>query len=213
MNDYFWSNGTYSSSIDITQSGSYNVALVNSFGCIDTSNTYITILHPLPNVSSIIGTTSGVTPMQQYVYVATQNSGSSYSWNITNGVIVSGQGSNVLTVMWSQASNGQLTVIEDNGYCQDSSSVSITTTFSVSETLLNPAVLFPNPTQGKFKIVMNYAEPVNIHLIDSRGNKLSTFSRNLKEIELDATEYPAGVYQVVLEFENEVQTLRLVLLH
>jgi hypothetical protein len=151
--------------------------------------------------------------MQQYVYVATQNSGSSYSWNITNGVIVSGQGSNVLTVMWSQASNGQLTVIEDNGYCQDSSSVSITTTFSVSETLLNPAVLFPNPTQGKFKIVMNYAEPVNIHLIDSRGNKLSTFSRNLKEIELDATEYPAGVYQVVLEFENEVQTLRLVLLH
>jgi hypothetical protein len=83
----------------------------------------------------------------------------------------------------------------------------------VSETLLNPAVLFPNPTQGKFKIVMNYAEPVNIHLIDSRGNKLSTFSRNLKEIELDATEYPAGVYQVVLEFENEVQTLRLVLLH
>jgi len=213
MNDYFWSNGTYSSSIDITQSGSYNVALVNSFGCIDTSNTYTTILHPLPNVSSIIGTTSGVTPMQQYVYVATQNSGSSYSWNITNGVIVSGQGSNVLTVMWSQASNGQLTVIEDNGYCQDSSSVSITTTFSVSETLLNPAVLFPNPTQGKFKIVMNYAEPVNIHLIDSRGNKLSTFSRNLKEIELDATEYPAGVYQVVLEFENEVQTLRLVLLH
>jgi len=50
-------------------------------------------------------------------------------------------------------------------------------------------------------------------LIDSRGKKLSTFSRNLKEIELDATEYPAGVYQVVLEFENEVQTLRLVLLH
>jgi len=213
MNDYLWSNGTYLSSIDIAQSGNYNVALVNSFGCIDTSNTYTTILHPLPSVSSIIGTTSGVTPLQQYVYVVTQNVGSTYSWNITNGVIVSGQGSNVLTVMWSQANSGALTMIENNGYCEDSSSVSITTTFNVSETALNPAILFPNPTQGLFKIVMNYAEPVNIHLIDSRGKKLSTFSRNLKEIELDATEYPAGVYQVVLEFENEVQTLRLVLLH
>lgn len=164
-------------------------------------------------MSSIIGTISGVTPLQQYVYVVTQNVGSTYSWNITNGVIVSGQGSNVLTVMWSQANSGALTVVENNGYCEDSSSVSITTTFNVSETALNPAVLFPNPTQGLFKVVMNYAEPVNIHLIDSRGKELTAFSRNEKEVELDATVYPAGVYQVVLEFENEVQTLRLVVIH
>jgi hypothetical protein len=30
---------------------------------------------------------------------------------------------------------------------------------------------------------------------------------------LDASEYPAGVYQVILEFENEVQVLRLVVIH
>ena len=73
--------------------------------------------------------------------------------------------------------------------------------------------LVPNPTKGMFKIVMNYAEPVKVHLVDSRGKELSTFIKNSKEIELDASEYPAGVYQVILEFENEVQVLRLVVIH
>ena len=62
MNDYFWSNGAFTSSIDVAQSGSYYVAVVNSFGCIDTSSIYVTTLYSLPNVSQIIGDTSGVDP-------------------------------------------------------------------------------------------------------------------------------------------------------
>jgi hypothetical protein len=213
MGDYFWSTGSNFQSIDITQSGLYRVTLVSSDGCVDTSAYFQSVIHPLPVVSSIIGSITGVTPMQNYVYLVSQNSGSTYTWSITNGVIVSGQGTNVVTVMWSQASNGILSVIESNGYCEDSTEVAISTTFSVSETAINPAILFPNPTKGMFKIVMNYAEPVKVHLVDSRGKELSTFSKNSKEIELDASEYPAGVYQVILEFENEVQVLRLVVIH
>ncbi|MDA9198446.1 T9SS type A sorting domain-containing protein [Schleiferiaceae bacterium] len=213
MGDYFWSTGSNFQAIDITQSGLYRVTLVSSDGCVDTSAYFQSVMHPLPVVSSIIGSTTGVTPMQNYVYLVSQNSGSTYTWSITNGVIVSGQGTNVVTVMWSQASNGMLSVIESNGYCEDSTEVAISTTFSVSETAINPAILFPNPTKGMFKIVMNYAEPVKVHLVDSRGKELSTFSKNSKEIELDASEYPAGVYQVILEFENEVQVLRLVVIH
>ena len=213
MGDYFWSTGSNFQSIDITQSGLYRVTLVSSDGCVDTSAYFQSVMHPLPVVSSIIGSTTGVTPMQNYVYLVSQNSGSTYTWSITNGVIVSGQGTNVVTVMWSQASNGILSVIESNGYCEDSTEVAISTTFSVSETAINPAILFPNPTKGMFKIVMNYAEPVKVHLVDSRGKELSTFIKNSKEIELDASEYPAGVYQVILEFENEVQVLRLVVIH
>ncbi|MDC1493672.1 T9SS type A sorting domain-containing protein [Schleiferiaceae bacterium] len=213
MGDYFWSTGSNFQAIDITQSGLYRVTLVSSDGCVDTSAYFQSVMHPLPVVSSIIGSTTGVTPMQNYVYLVSQNSGSTYTWSITNGVIVSGQGTNVVTVMWSQASNGILSVIESNGYCEDSTELAISTTFSVSETAINPAILFPNPTKGMFKIVMNYAEPVKVHLVDSRGKELSTFIKNSKEIELDASEYPAGVYQVILEFENEVQVLRLVVIH
>ncbi|MDB2404218.1 T9SS type A sorting domain-containing protein [Schleiferiaceae bacterium] len=213
MGDYFWSTGSNFQAIDITQSGLYRVTLVSSDGCVDTSAHFQSVMHPLPVVSSIIGLTTGVTPMQNYVYLVSQNSGSTYTWSITNGVIVSGQGTNVVTVMWSQASNGILSVIESNGYCEDSTELAISTTFSVSETAINPAILFPNPTKGMFKIVMNYAEPVKVHLVDSRGKELSTFIKNSKEIELDASEYPAGVYQVILEFENEVQVLRLVVIH
>ena len=212
MTDYYWSNGSYSSSIYVVQSDTLNVTLVNAQGCVDTSNTLITTLHPLPSVPAIIGTLTGVTPMQPYVYVVTQNAGSTYTWNITNGVIISGQGTSAVNVQWSQASNGSLTVTENNGYCEDSLSVSVSTTFNVSEAILNPAILFPNPTQGIFKIVLNYAEPVKVRMIDSKGNELSSFMRNSKELQLDATNYPAGVYQVILEFENEVQTLRVVVI-
>ncbi|MDC1537924.1 hypothetical protein N8452_04575, partial [Schleiferiaceae bacterium] len=189
MGDYFWSTGSNFQAIDITQSGLYRVTLVSSDGCVDTSAYFQSVMHPLPVVSSIIGSTTGVTPMQNYVYLVSQNSGSTYTWSITNGVIVSGQGTNVVTVMWSQASNGILSVIESNGYCEDSTELAISTTFSVSETAINPAILFPNPTKGMFKIVMNYAEPVKVHLVDSRGKELSTFIKNSKEIELDASEY------------------------
>ena len=211
MNDYFWSNGAFTSSIDVAQSGSYYVAVVNSYGCIDTSSIYVTTLHSLPNVSQIIGDTSGVDPLQQYVYVVSQNAGSTYSWNITNGVIVSGQGTNVVTVMWSQASNGQLTVIEDNGYCQDSSSIAVSTTFSLSEFVANPVIIYPNPSQGKFKFEMKYSEEVQVRIVNGQGRLISVMEFENQDFMIDLSDYPPGVYNAVVETKRDIQTARLIL--
>ena len=211
MNDYFWSNGAFTSSIDVAQSGSYYVAVVNSFGCIDTSSIYVTTLHSLPNVSQIIGDTSGVDPLQQYVYLVSQNTGSTYSWNITNGVIVSGQGTNVVTVMWSQASNGQLTVIEDNGYCQDSSSIAVSTTFSLSEFVANPVIIYPNPSQGKFKFEMKFSEEVQVRIINGQGRLISVMEFENQDFMIDLSDYPPGVYNAVVETKRDIQTARLIL--
>ena len=211
MNDYFWSNGAFTSSIDVAQSGSYYVAVVNSFGCIDTSSIYVTTLHSLPNVSQIIGDTSGVDPLQQYVYLVSQNTGSTYSWNVTNGVIVSGQGTNVVTVMWSQASNGQLTVTEDNGYCQDSSSITVSTTFSLSEFVANPVIIYPNPSQGKFKFEMKYSEEVQVRIINGQGRLISVMEFENQDFMIDLSDCPPGVYNAVVETKRDIQTARLIL--
>ena len=211
MNDYFWSNGAFSSSIDVAQSGSYYLAVVNSFGCIDTSSIYVTTLHSLPNVSQIIGDTSGVDPLQQYVYVVSQNTGSTYSWNVTNGVIVSGQGTNVVTVIWSQASNGQLTVIEDNGYCQDSSSIAVSTTFSLSEFIANPVIIYPNPSQGKFKFEMKYSEEVQVRIVNGQGRLISVMEFENQDFMIDLSDYPSGVYNAVVETVRDIQIARLIL--
>jgi len=165
----------------------------------------------LPSVSSIIGTTSGVTPLQQYVYVVTQNAGSTYSWNITNGVIVSGQGSNVLTVMWSQASNGQLTVIEDNGYCQDSSSISVSTTFGLFENVSNPVMIYPNPSQGKINFEMSYSEKVQVSIINGQGQIIYIIEFVDKEFTIDLSEYPQGAYNAMIKTKNHIQTEQIIL--
>jgi len=213
MADYFWSTGSSFQSIDITQSGLYRVTLVSTDGCVDTSSYYQTILHPVPTTSSIIGNTSGVTPMQQYVYVVSQNAGNTYTWSITNGVIVSGQGTNVVTVMWSQASNGTLSVIESNGYCEDSTGVAISTTFSIVEGPIKNYMVYPNPSTGLFVFESFDVAEYEIQIFDLNGRMISVDSEVDDKILLDLSSYPAGVYQLVVKDAVNVFTERLVLIH
>jgi len=211
MADYFWSTGSNFQSIDITQSGLYRVTLVSTDGCVDTSSYFQSVLHPLPIVSSIIGDTTGVTPMQNYVYVVSQNSGSTYTWSITNGVIVSGQGTNVVTVMWSQASNGTLSVIESNGYCEDSTGVAISTTFGISDMPINPMLIYPNPSSGLFKVEMTYTEPVQVKIFNGQGRLITVMNFEEVEFVIDLSDYPPGVYNAVFETQNSTEAYRLII--
>jgi hypothetical protein len=211
MGDYFWSTGSNFQAIDITQSGLYRVTLVSSDGCVDTSAYFQSVMHPLPVVSSIIGSTTGVTPMQNYVYLVSQNSGSTYTWSITNGVIVSGQGTNVVTVMWSQASNGILSVIESNGYCEDSTEVAISTTFGISDMPINPLLIYPNPSSGLFKVEMTYAEPVQVKIFNGQGRLITRVNFEEEEFTIDLSDYPPSVYNAVFETQNSTETYRLII--
>jgi len=47
-------------------------------------------------------------------YSCNNNSGSNYEWTVTNGVIVSGQGTNQIEVLWSSEGSGTVSVIETN---------------------------------------------------------------------------------------------------
>jgi hypothetical protein len=63
-------------------------------------------------------TVSGnVTPTQftQETYTYPNTGGSTYNWTVTNGVIVSGQGTNTIDVMWANSGIGSVSVVETNG--------------------------------------------------------------------------------------------------
>ena len=151
--------------------------------------------------------------MQNYVYVVSQNSGSTYTWSITNGVIVSGQGTNVVTVMWSQASNGTLSVVESNGYCEDSTGVAISTTFSIAEGPIKNYLVYPNPSTGLFVFESFDVAEYEIQIFDLNGRMISVESEVDDKIMLDLSNYPAGVYQLVVKDGINVFTERLVLIH
>lgn len=49
--NYLWSTGATTQGINVSATGSYNVSLINSFGCISTSNPVTVTVNPLPTVS------------------------------------------------------------------------------------------------------------------------------------------------------------------
>jgi hypothetical protein len=105
-------------------SGTLKVVETNANGCKDSSSSTITInALPTPSVSGTASVCAGSTS----TYSTKNNTGSSYSWNITGGTISSGSGTNSVMVSWGTAGSGTLKVIETNANgCKDSSSSTIT---------------------------------------------------------------------------------------
>jgi hypothetical protein len=74
------------------------------------------------SAQSIIGNPN-ITPFTNYVYVVNPIAGNTYNWSTTNGGIISGQGTNTVTVMWGQNGPYQITLTEGNGVCSDESTL------------------------------------------------------------------------------------------
>jgi hypothetical protein len=74
------------------------------------------------SAQSIIGNPN-ITPFTNYVYVVNPIAGNTYEWTTVNGGIISGQGTNTVTVMWGQNGPYQISLNESNGLCSDQSTL------------------------------------------------------------------------------------------
>ena len=206
---YNWTTGDTTQAIAVGQSGNYAVDLTNGFGCTSTSATQNVIVHPFPQTSVILGDTSGIVPLQQYTYVVTQTLGNTYNWTAINGAVVSGQGTNIASVIWSQDTVGSLQVVESNGYCTDTSSLSIRTNIGLNEYGLRNVELFPNPTQGN--VFISADEPLGEIKVYAAATGALVTSKNTAEtsVHFDFSTLSAGVYWITIGTER----YRLVVMH
>ena len=195
---YSWSNGDSSSSIVVNQGGQFVLNVIDGNGCVNTSDTIVVVDLPVPQVSSIIGDTVGIVPLQQYTYVVSQVVGQTYSWTAINGAIVSGQGTNIVSVLWNQTNTGTLSVTTTNGYCEDSTSVSIRTNIGVDDFGLTDFSLYPNPTQGKLVIETDFNTD-EILIYNAQGRLIQVVSTTGERHQLDISNYSAGVYWIEIE--------------
>lgn len=101
--------------------GSQTITLtetINSTSCFTTVTQAVNVVNvPAPNISGpTTACGGGATPLQTYTYSTTFNAGNTYNWAaITNGTIVSGQGTNSITVTFNgTAGNRTISVTETN---------------------------------------------------------------------------------------------------
>ena len=86
---------------------------------------------------------------------------------------------------------------------------------SISENHSNPFVFYPNPTDGKITLILPIETPIiSIQIFNISGKKLvDIFHRENKlsrEIELDLSHYPNGIYFINLSSENLNETIELI---
>jgi len=190
---YYWSTGDSTQSITLSQSASVVLDVTNSFGCTAASSTQDVTLHPFPTTSQILGDTVGIVPLTNYNYVVTQTPGHTYQWTAMNGAVISGQGTNVATIMWTQDTTGSLTVVESNGYCNDTASIQIRTNIGIEDIVKSNIQLFPNPTQGR--LVVQGEEALGEYAIYNMvGAIVASGTTSDSEAHFDLSGLPSGVY-------------------
>lgn len=89
---------------------------------------------PFVGASQIVGPSPVCADANGQKYYATGQSGSTFTWTVQGGSIVSGQGTDTVIVNWDNAASGQLTVKETNdGGCE-------------GQTVKKTVVMLPAPT-------------------------------------------------------------------
>jgi hypothetical protein len=146
---FVWNGLTFDSAGTKTKSG-----LVNSIGC-DSTATLNLSLFASPNTGNILGPKTSLLTSTSYTYTVNQQVGVTYNWSIQNGIIVSGQSTNQISVQFINAGvakiQAKLTSI--NG-CEDSSFIDLTIgSVGLNEVYLNNSVkIYPNPTRNNLVI-------------------------------------------------------------
>ncbi len=208
--NYQWNNGENTASINNLYSGSYVFSVTDLNGCIYETSFLINNSNQVPETGSIIGQLD-VEMMNQYQYTVSQSIGSTYYWSIDNGVIYSGQGTNVVTAQWIGLGNGELKVIEKDSFgCYGDTvelTVNVGSTNIIEQQNEGNIFLFPHPVDDILNIkIDNYSGLFETYLYDLNGLLLKYKYGN----KLDLSGFSSGVYLVKIVFENHFRVFKLI---
>lgn len=177
--------------------GSYQVAVVDSVGCMNNA-TFVLTDPPQLSINLEVG---------PFINSATVNA-------MPEG------GTPPYIIVWSTGEEGAQIEIENEGdfwvMITDSSGCTISTEFIITaiDQINKPVItLYPNPANSTFQLY-NFAQDVHIKVIDLRGNTvISKFTKSIIE-PISIKHLTNGLYFVVLANEKgETQILKLIVHH
>ena len=195
-------DGTYSQlkypSKSYSTPGMYEVKLITITinGCVDSASKLITILNS-PGSGNIAGPKSNLQPNTQYLYNINQQLNHTYEWQIENAAIVSGQGTNAITVQWLNNGIGKLKcILTNNNNCTDTARLEV----SIGSTGINNKKsnikIYPNPANNIINIEgLTKNENNTIQIFDVQGKLVITKTINEKGT-IGLSELNKGVYVI-----------------
>lgn len=188
--------------------GVYPIKLIatTNYACSDSLVKNIVVKNN-PSIGNMTGDSVGLSTSIPYVYAVSQQPNHSFQWTVTNGIILNGQGTNVITVQWLNNGKGNIKAeIIDIFGCSDT----ITKNINIGSVGIrdiiktNKYLIYPNPSNGVFtiEITSDRKDLYSLKLINSLGQIIHTESKEVSEginkIYL-SKELPSGVYKLTIE--------------
>jgi hypothetical protein len=150
---------------------------------------------------SPLAVSGNVTPTQftQETYTYPNTAGSAYNWTVTNGVIVSGQGTNSIDVMWANTGIGGVSVVETNASnCTgDEVTYDVVIIPTDVEEFSTAITLFPNPATTELNL-QTTTELIGSDLIifDALGKQIHKQQILSTNTRINTSAFAAGNYVV-----------------
>jgi hypothetical protein len=202
-----WTTTDPSDTIYIVDPGTYGVTYTDIHGCSSYSEVSVQ-QYPEPQIPAISGEPNAIYN-STYSYAVASLPDYTYNWIVTGGTIVSGQGTNVIEVIWDQfiTGTGEIQMTWANAYgCESTQFYAVSVDVSVQEIFASNLKIYPNPTRDLLNIQWDFMnENTFLTVFDNTGKLLSTQKLNNQTLQmLDLSGYENGVYQLRLSNENAV---------
>jgi hypothetical protein len=204
--NYLWSSGPSGANVTVspTIATTYSVIGVNSFGCSANSSLLINVLN-LPSIN--IGSSATQICLGESATLS-GSGGVSYVW-ASNNVLIQAQQA---VVMPSQTTAYTLTGTDANG-CSNTANTVLTVNGCVGINEVTSALglnVFPNPSNGEFKIVFNDNSNKTIEVMDLSGRIiLSNISAN-ETANLNISHLANGIYYVKVSSNKATEVVKVV---
>ncbi len=137
------------------------------------------LLMPLP----VINGESLVCQDHENIYTTTDNSGSTYFWEVSGGSIVSGTGTHEIVVLWTDLGQAHLLVTETSvENCEgtsDTLDIFIDDCTGIQPIAISDFNMYPNPAKDKLNISFDLEETLEyqIEIFDLLGQKVYSLQR------------------------------------
>ena len=207
---YLWSNGATSQSITVSQSGTYSVT-VTSNGCSVTSSNYTATLSSITNPPTITGPNT-VVAYATHTYAVSQTANHNYQWTVTGGALLTGQGTNVVSILWSNAAIGSIRVVESLGTCSEDDTLLVDISGIGLGEPEGPSIqINPNPGSGIFQLSVPEELVGQSYVIyDMSGRQIAVGRANAADSPVDLSNVATGVYQLCVALDSRTYSVRVI---
>jgi hypothetical protein len=178
--------------------GSVSVVETTVDGCVGDAVIYDVNVQCVASGNAIEGPV-GPEAFSNSTYTCNGAANSTYQWTITNGVIVSGQGTNSVTILWASTGLGNVSVVETTyeGCVGTTLSQDVVVIPTNVEELSNALILYPNPATTELNLqITSDLIGSDLFVFDALGKQILKQQILSTNTRINTSAFAAGNYVV-----------------